>query len=118
MYAPAAHPSRATATAKPVTASLSANSSFMASTAPLTTEESKPKRKPPTAPASASQMTLFGILAVMCSWAVDMDLPWLLGGGFCGADVVGCGTGQRAGAHAPNSVARHRLLFHFGTRND
>jgi len=47
-----------------------------------------------------------------------MDLPWLLGVVFCGADVVGCGTGQIAGAHAPNSVARHRVLFHFGTKND
>src|SRR6478735_505611 len=47
----------------------------MASTAPLTTEESKPKRKPPTAPATASQMTRFGIFAAVWSWVVVIWLP-------------------------------------------
>ena len=49
--APAAEPSRAQATAKPDSSGLSCrpNWSFRASTAPLMTLESKPKRKPPTA---------------------------------------------------------------------
>src|SRR5215207_8462515 len=81
------------ATAKPVTASDSANLSFMASTAPFTTDESKPKRNPPTAPASASQITRRGIWAVVCSCAVGMVLPGFGGSDGCGADVVGCGTG-------------------------
>ena len=56
-YAPTAHPSRATATANPVRAALSSKSVLMASSAPLMTEESKPNRKPPSAPAIASAMT-------------------------------------------------------------
>ena len=56
-YAPAAEPSSAEATAKPVTNSLRANWPCTASTAPLTTEESKPKRNPPTAAEIAKPMT-------------------------------------------------------------
>ena len=52
--APTAQPSRAMATTRPVTKSLSAKSPWMDSTAPLMTDESKPNRKPPTAAAIAN----------------------------------------------------------------
>ncbi len=55
--APSAHPRRAMATVNPVRAAESENSSRIASSAPLITDESKPNRKPPIAPAMASTMT-------------------------------------------------------------
>jgi hypothetical protein len=56
--APAAQPSSAIATTKPVTKDESSNSPSTASTAPLMTELSKPNRNPPTAAATDSMMTL------------------------------------------------------------
>ena len=58
-HAPNAQPSRAMATTSPVTAGSISNSPSIASTAPLMTELSKPKRKPPTAAATARPMALF-----------------------------------------------------------
>ncbi len=56
MMAPTAQPSRATATTKPVSTCPSSKLPSTASTAPLMTEESKPKRKPPTAAATERPM--------------------------------------------------------------
>ena len=56
--APSAHPRSAMATAKPFMNELSSKCVPMDSTAPLTTELSKPKRNPPTAAATVTPMTL------------------------------------------------------------
>jgi len=61
-HAPSAQPSRAIATTRPVTVELRSNCPSIASTAPLMTDESKPKRNPPTAAAIAS--------AVAFRWAL------------------------------------------------
>jgi hypothetical protein len=57
-HAPAADPSSATATTRPVTTPDSSNCPCTASTAPLMTELSKPNRNPPTAAATASATAL------------------------------------------------------------
>ncbi|WP_374700633.1 hypothetical protein [Rhodococcus sp. BS-15] len=54
------------ATAKPVTNDDSAKFSWMESTAPLTTDESNPNRKPPTAAAIVTPMTLAVCRSVDC----------------------------------------------------
>ena len=55
--APTAEPSSAIDTTKPISPSPVLNSSRMALTAPLMTEESKPNRKPPSAATPATRMT-------------------------------------------------------------
>lgn len=94
-----------------VSASLMTNSSAIASTAPLTTDESKPKRNPPTAPATARPITFreTGGGAPSGGLELDMGLPWGGMGGF-GKRSAGrrrLSDGGDAGALALHSVARH-----------
>ncbi len=58
MIAPTAQPSSATATTKPVMTGFSSKFPSIESTAPLMTDESKPKRNPPTAAATESPTAL------------------------------------------------------------
>src|SRR6059036_792853 len=94
------------------------NSSFMASTAPLTTEESNPKRKPPTAPATARPMTLRETPEGLSVLEMDMVLPR--------EDCVGMRCGRRrrrirrrAPVHTRYTVWHvTRVNFHSGKHHD
>ena len=76
-YAPTAQPSRAMATMNPVMHAAEREVARIASTAPLMTDESKPKRKPPTAAATARPIALRpnGPRSVNVPVEIDSDDP-------------------------------------------
>ena len=95
--APKAQPMSADATAKPLAPAERPNWSLIASTAPLITDESKPKRKPPTAAAMANAVTFPLNARSSPCWVVDVDTMLL-----CSAAVRGCCTVPRRSARSPS----------------